>query len=278
MSLNNLADFYLSLFYYLGQNTFHPRHNPPLIFSFAYLYRRLPIVIYFLTFSSAAWKQLSTFPLMEFKFYNIVYFVLIILSVLIYVVVIVQALFSSERCNNVWVEFNKFEVFAVNEAQMQILVKPCARDYSRQVIFQILFFLAYTVGKVICCCNVRNMTRKLSFSLIMFWVLVANFHVLFYINILSYLVYSCNRHMVTVFQNKVYNGNIDISVKSFLVNFKMFKHLHYKLWDISQIISKRFGWLLILLILHSLNNATQTFFWILTSFYAEDVGIFLISM
>lgn len=266
MHLNNLANTYLRCFYYLGQGAYKPvdteiRHG------FVVAKRNLPTFAYFAIASFTISLQLISLPETDFAFNTIVYILLIICSLLLFAVVIRQTLISNNRAKCVWPRFVGFERFAAENVRMEFHFKSCTRLYNRRVCTIITLYLFVVCAKFYTNITVTAIKRKVSFLTSLLLTLIVSFHVLFYVSVLGHLMYLFNRHVIGAYYATSKYENSNESIKIFVAHLKVYRKIHYKLWDLAHSISDHFGWLLILLIVHNVNNATQTMFWITINLY-----------
>lgn len=258
MKLSYLLGKSMLYFNLFGQVIYQARNNsitPSLFFRIYYL-RFLPGLLMFGATLLIA-IGVSHYHLNYANFYGptdiITFFVLLFTSVISIFVMLVQSLVFSGCYEQLYDQFILIENFT--KFKFRINVKHFRNQYLVQVIFTTFHYLFNIVVVAYIVPGPKSdLIVDLYLIAISVIALLANFHALFYIKLLKFFLKGCSDNIELTISNHFQLGR-------FIENFKFYKRIHFKLWEVSILISNLFGWSLVSWLMHTFILALYMAYW-----------------
>lgn len=245
-------NYFFIFFFIWGQNSFEFKkqtilnkiiqHIPRLILFF------LTIHISFESFTHIPFNDKSDF---------IVFIIIMLFEIILSILVLTESIFLSNFLIKSKRKFKKLENMLKIKLNVEVLIKLFEWNYLAKFI---LSFILFSISIL----SVR-VDRNFDFcDLLIFLVSnykhITAFHILIYVDYLQYIFHIVNKHLDTIQSNytvKVF----DSSAREIYYLLKTYKYIHFEIWKISQLINKRFGLILIALVLAFTLKISSSAYW-----------------
>lgn len=213
----------------------------------------------------------------DLTFDNGIYTLFLALMLLTATTVFIHSVFKSDP-KNIWKNFLDLEQTIIRRLGIEIQFDEFNRKYLHKVCCALFVFSWLCTVKFASRINANNLWQQISGLMLLVVVLLPNFHVLFYVSLFNYIVRLINQQLVKLIdpEGQIFQKNKDKKTAANLgqqiaKHFKILKLIHYKLWEIVQLISAEFGIILILLMISNANTSIQTFYWVIVELYEDDL-------
>lgn len=183
----------------------------------------------------------------------ITFFLVLITSIVTIIIVFGQSVMFAERFELLYAQFATME--KLTKLRFRIDLLEFRNWYSIKVL-AVLFSHALNIINVeyITPGNESDSVVDAYLAAIIVIALLTYFHALFYISLLRLFLKSCSENIELTISHH-------IQLRRFLENFKFYKQVHFKLWEISCSINHLFGWSLIFWFLHTFIMAIYMAYW-----------------
>lgn len=171
-----------------------------------------------------------------------------------------------------WSRFVQYERFVSHKLQIIINYDRFRHNYNRKIYVSLAGFLFVFVARIVYRLSQFDDSlggiRYAAALILIFLTVLIDFQILFYISLLGYMMKLVNRHIVDLFC-AVDCGERNRRIVQTLRDYKV---VHYKLWEITQLINEHFGWVFVALIMQKVNGTVQSFYWIIVDLHEEHLG------
>lgn len=269
MHLSDLGDIYLKKFFLLGQSSYDPYSDDIIKSKIKTVFPAVCYSICILVLTCFAIYGLSE-TVLTFK--NAIYGLFILTMFMTCTLVLQKSPIFGNNSKILWMYFLNVEQLCMQKLQMTMSFTHFNQSYIRKLWKSIGMFLVVLVIKFIFRINKINKVREVATLLLVFSTYITNFHILFYVSLLAYMIKLLNRNTVQLYYDTIRHVNNENERDKILtVAFKNYKQIHFKLWEISQLIGDQFGLILVSLFLQNINNTVQPIYRTIVLFYKDDI-------
>lgn len=270
MDLVAVSRTYLFVFYLLGQSCFNPRHTT---------YGRarktirktrihipnciLTVIVMAITLSGLIFQNQS---MKNFNFMGLVFsnFFLVLICVTNFVIIF-QNTWHATNIKRVFTKFLMIEqIFLIHLHEKLSFVEFAKRFRNKICVCLSFFMLSFVVMMTIYQARQRGLFMTLHLFVVLLLALMGLLHALFYIDMEQYLIECLVRNLETAANARVTRilfGKTEHSA-AIITLLGHYKHVHYKCWDISQMLGRHFAWILMLICLQNFIDVASSSYWI----------------
>lgn len=232
---------------------------------FTIILQYLPRFFYLVTFTYGSY--LSILRISHLEMSRFIINSSIFLSVIaINILTIIESIVNSENIIKL-----KFEFSSIKEYLNKCLNIQYSNDFSKQFLFKTtlsLFFYAVALLSI----YVLNGHIE-PIDIVIFFTTnykhLTLIHIALHVEYLQYIYYIVNSQF-NVIQYENATKIIQTDVRDICYALKLFKFVHFKLWRIGELINKRFGILLIVLMIVYLLESSYSMYWIIVHFHSHN--------
>lgn len=284
MDLAELTTKCLYIFYIIGYSAYNPRQSKQVdeqgsycSFRKSFSFIIMGMIIHIITFYGLAFKNAteSSTEQSHFLFGNFLFIILWVTNIS----VIVQNLLFQSNLPNVHRNIEIIEEVFISKLEMRPDYSKFSKTFAIKIAASYFFFGIATAVMITEHINhSKNFTVSLCISGLMCLSITANLHALFYIEMQNFL----GQYFI---DNIKLAGNTNALLMPFgkikamcvpISHLIYFKHVHFKLWTISAIISEHFGWNLTFSCLENFVDAAYSTYWIYRFLVTGQVNISMI--
>lgn len=279
-SITHLGTSYLTFFFLFGQSSVDPRaytqanltdnSNASKKRFTIRIAEVIPSLFFGIAMLIAVYYSFHKFSVVAISFDLAVYSVFISCTFSTCLLVLFRTPILGHRSQCLWIKFIQYERFVVQRLQIKMTYDKFRKRYNRKIFISLMVFLLVFAARImyklsdIQCCSLKLHTSVL---ILITLTALADFQILFYINLLGYMLENVNHHIVDLFCT-VDCGERNRKITATLKDYKM---VYYKLWQISQLINDNFGWILMSLLMQKANGTVQSFYWVIVESHEGDV-------
>lgn len=158
-----------------------------------------------------------------------------------------------DRSSIIWAEFGHFELFAENALRMKFRYGDFRRSYKAKVRTVLFVFVLKMVAKFSTRTTIESLLRHVALLALNFSAHISIVEIVFYVHLLEYMQSAVYKHIVVGLRDAFAESFSIEHTNNLAVLLRSCKRVHYKLWEISDSISNRYGWLLVSLIVFNIN-------------------------
>lgn len=284
MDLTELTTKCLYIFYIIGYSAYNPRQSkqaddksPCCTFRKSLSFIIMGMIIHIIAFYGLAVKNaIESFTHQsQFLFGNFLFIILWVTNIS----VILQNLLFQSNLPNVHRNIEIIEEIFISKLEIRPDYSKFSKTFAIKVAVSYLFFgVATAVMITEHISHSKNFTVSLCISGLMCLSITANLHALFYIELANFM----GQYFI---DNIKLAGHTNALLMPFGKNKTMFvpishliylKHVHFKLWTISVIISDHFGWNLTFSCLENFVDTAYSTYWIYRFLVTGQVNISMI--
>lgn len=277
MKLKTLFDKYLHLFFLLGVSPDKPRIKSSTIEQHVIIkcYNILPSLCFIFVAWSSGYYSFDGFSKNDLTFDTCIYAISIALMVLSATIVFKHSSFLRDQESDpqqIWKSFLDLEENVEQKLHIEISFNEFNRIYVKKLSYIWLTFGSLLAIKFAHRITMENIWRQTAVLILLFLAILANIQVLFYVCLLNYIMGLINRQSFKIIDD---NSNVKSFVhcgRQIFEHFKILKLLHFKLWNIMQLISGNYGGIMISLMIHNANISIQNFYWIIVELFEDDLS------
>lgn len=224
------------------------------------LFLIVSVVISYKGVNMAAFSEISEF---------IVFVIILCLQTTINLLVIAESIFVPRAFNKLKSQFEYTTAYLETRLNVRIPMKEFKRNFMFKVILNIAMFLT-----TIAAARTKRAFQPVDvlIFLSMNYKHFTTAHILLNVEYLKHILATLNRQFDGVqceHALKVFNSNIS----EICFCFKLHKFVHFKLWKISQLINKRFGLILIALVMAYILEVSYSAYWIIVYWISNNTDI-----
>lgn len=261
MNSNFFENFFI-FFYFFGQNSFE--FAKPSFFTkiLQYIPRSL-----FLTVTVIILVRSIHFNPFGDKSEFIVYIMLLLLETIINLLVTFESILLPNAIPSLLNQYKYIKNYFEKRLNAKVPMKIFKWNFLVKVSLSVAVFLSMLA-------TVRLTQEYKTSDAFMF--LVSNYkhitavHIMIYIDYLQHLLKTINVQFNT-FQSEISMKVFDSNSKEMCYVLKTYKYVHFKLWKISQLINKRFGLILIALVLAFTLEVSYSAYWIIVFWLSNQM-------
>lgn len=274
MDLSEFSRKYFYLFYICGQSAFNPREQicsqrRKLNFKRKFT---LPMILSTLFMVTITVSGIITQNGIDAKDMNLVNFFfgnifLLGLCTTCYCIIFQNSMHQK----NLKIIFHKFTVIEQifwAHLHQRLSFSDFSRQFRRKLFVCISLFLLAFVAMIFINLYYGNQIRvTMHIFVLMFFTITAQLHALLYIDLEHYLIKSFVKNVQMEGRARIarvlYGKPEDTATISARLGY--YKHVHFKLWDISQAIGMHFGWILLCICMQNFIDIAYSTYWIYRS-------------
>lgn len=176
--------------------------------------------------------------------------------------------FFDSKLKDLWHKYVALEQYCNEVLHTKWSLKSMERRYLFDIIVIHVLFLWRTVFKAIYRePNTSHLRHMAAFTLIGLSN-IAITHIIFYVSLLNHSIININRNLSKSHNSgEIIEAKTSIHIDAIYTKIEIMKCLHQKLWLIVVGINSNFGWMLVTLMLQTMNNTLQPVYFIVL--YAE---------
>lgn len=198
---------------------------------------------------------------------SVVTYLVIIGAILTNVAVISQVICHRNDLNRLLHKSDTILDYLKNKLKLNVSLDAFKRQYLQKVsiiytIYLVTVFIKISIGSTKISRGVQICTLLMQSSKIL-----SSVHVLFYIELYNNFL-GLIENQAYIDENIVINGFSFFNQPKSIEMLKHWKFIHFKLWEILQLINLRFGWILIMICLVHFIDASYAVFWVFL--YLQD--------
>lgn len=178
---------------------------------------------------------------------------------------------------SIWAHLIKMENLLIDRFQLRIDFREFNKCFVLKLWLMLFCYSALVTIKIVHRINPENIVRQVGALILQFLALLSNFQILFYVSIFNFFLLKINHHVQRIVDTDFSDECIeDIKIISSLgpkifSYYQKVKLIHFKLWEIIQLINDDFGAILTILIIMNTNTSIQTFYWIIVELCEDDL-------
>lgn len=260
---------YLNVFHKFGLSSYNPNEcdtTSPVGTS-------IPSFCYLIIACICGIMSFDNFSHLKVNFDNCIYAIFIILMVVTAAMVFERASFSHGNARNIWKHFIELKELLSNRIEMKIDFRQFNQRYIFKLSLMLFSFGALVTIKILHRFNSENFIRQTGTLVLQFLALLAMCQILFYVSFFNYVLNSINRHIMEIVDLDQCIEDVefidDLGPK-IMFYYQILKLIHFKLWEILQLINDDFGGLLTILIIEKSNTSVQTIYWVIVELIEDD--------
>lgn len=279
---NSVTRVHLKFFFSLGLSAYDPNECSFKTTDFgASCRKRLPPFGYLIVATISGLMSLhnlstrTTQPKTSFD--NCIHVIFVILNVMTATLVFKRASPGAQHnWKRIWKCFGELEKLISDRLQIQIDFKTFNYHYLFNICLMVLVFGALATTKLI---HARNLMRVIGGIVLQTLALLAIFQILFYVSFFNFILFSINHFVERIpFTNNnntsdQFNNDIKFyknMERETLFYFERLKFVHFKLWEIIQLINDNFGGILSVLLISKSNTAIQSCYRVVKQLCEDD--------
>lgn len=271
MELSPLSERYLFIFFLLGHSSFNPYASKSGLWN---KLNAIPSTI-FLIVSTVLSVFSLVFQYLFDKFHTrtvdkVISCLFIVSAFVSCIAILMRSALFNKKIPNLWYKFQVIEEFANRRRRQKMCFRPFIQSFFRKVCIILAFYILHVYVKVVYRFSSNDMVNKTSVLTLQFITLISILHVAFYVDLLTYIVAAINENVNFAFQREIFDLS-NWNMKNVMENFRLYKHAHYLMWDISQFINQHFGWVLLSLLLQNFINIIYSAYWAILFLHTDDV-------
>lgn len=271
--LLELSRKFLFVFFIVGQSSYNPYvTDSGKQTTFYKLLQYLPSVCFGIVVYTSAFTAFYGFTLGDLSMDKAIYFIIIYTRVITCSTLIRRTPLFDDQTKLIILKFKRLEQFSFYRLRVQISFVSFARSYRRKLTICLLSFATLFFAKFTTRFNSANYIRQISALSLLFSTFLAILQILFYIHLMKYVIRQISKNFASILHGKLMVHEIERWTNlTHVENYKNFKQIHYRLWELTQLINEQFGWVLVALVLQNLLNTIQPIYWIIVELHKDDI-------
>lgn len=278
MLSNSVTRVYLKFFFWFGLSSYNPNECLKSSDFGSACHKRLPSFGYMVVAAISGLMLLQDLSTRnKTAFDNCIYVIFVIFHVMTATMVFKRSTPGApHNWKRIWESFGDLEKLISDRLHMKIVFKAFNYHYLLNLCLMVSFFCAFSISKII---HTGSMIRVTGFIVLQTLLLLAIFQILFYVSFFNFTLFSINRFIerIPIINNIPDQFNNDIQFiknmeRETLFYFETLKFVHFKLWEIIQLINDNFGGILIFLLISKSNSTTQLCYKIVVRLCEDDLS------
>lgn len=198
-----------------------------------------------------------------------IYVFLMLLSV---AMVFERSIISCGNVQSIWNHFTELEQLFSQRIPIKMNYREFNQQYALNIFLIFLCFSSLVAIKLFYRFNGDSADRQIGVLILHLFALLSIAQILFYVSFFNHVLLSINRHIIKIVENYLSNRFIEEDIGTKLMEqFQLLKIIHFKLWQIIELINSDFGAITAVLILEKSNQGIQTFYWIIIDMCEDDL-------
>lgn len=278
MLSNSVIRVHLKLFFWFGLSSYYPNECLKITnFEFS-LRKRLPSFGYLIVAAISGLMSLQAVSTRnKTSFDNCIYVIFVIFNVMTATMVFKHSSPSAQHnWKRIWESFGDLIKFNSERFQINIVFNTFNYYYLFNICLMVFVFCPLAISKLIYGNNLIRVTGGIVLQTL---ALLAIFQILFYVSFFNFILFSINRFVERIpftnnsnsdqFKNIQFIKNME---RDTLFYFETLKLIHFKLWEIIQLINDNFGGILSFLLISKSNTAIQSCYRIVVRLCENDLS------
>lgn len=279
MTIHDIGQRYLGLFFLLGQSAYNPHYNPhnpsanynkKLKSRFVHYLQFVPSTVYICFVSISCPLYWKIFINGKFTFNHCFYFIFTLSKLITCIIVFTCSPYFKNNLNNLWLKFQQLEHYASRRLQLTWSFKQCEKSYKLKFIVIIILLIFRIISKFIFRNSRQSVYATFSYALVAASA-IAHLHILFYIDFYVFMLRKINNHLSKSHANSLTDVFL-INEKIEIKNIEFYKCLHYKFWQIAVAINSSFGCVLVSVLIQTSISLLSALYWIIVDIYEDDIS------
>lgn len=273
MELSPISERYLFIFFLLGHSTFNPySYKSRCLVRFNFL----PSILFLIITVSLSIFSL-TFQYWYDQFFRrtvdkVISCLFIMSAFLSCLTILHRTTITNKKLQNLWHKFQVIEEFTNRRRKGKMCFQPFIKSYFRKVCIVLVFYVLHVYVKVINRFSSNDIINKSPVLILQLITNIALLHIIFYVDLLTYIVLALNENANVAFEHNSIVDLYDMNIKDILAKYRLYKHAHYLIWDISQFINVYFGWILLALLLQNFINVIYSAYWAILFVHSDNLN------
>lgn len=270
METSRMAKKYLYPFFILGQSSYNPRQK----FTLKFQTRRIPFShyipssIYLVITVIIGVASVDGMSATEFNLNYTIFWVFIIGKIVTCITVLMCTPFFDNKLKDLWRKYVALEQYCNEVLHAKWSLKSMERQYWFDITLIHLLFLCRCIMKGLYIRDDTKMSRHFAAHTLIALSNIAMTHIIFYLSLLNHAIININRNLsVSHNSGEMIVAKSAVQIDAIYTKIEIMKCLHQKLWQIVVGINSNFGWMLVTLMLQTMNNTLQPVYYIVV--YAE---------
>lgn len=209
---------------------------------------------------------------------NFLYTIFVALKFLCALMVFKRSSFLRRDTIFVWEYLLDFRVALKNHLKMDIDFRSFNEKYRKKLFCLLIFCFTWLTVKILFRINHKNSIRQIAVFNMTLVTLGIECHIIFYVDLFTFFIERVNQHSMTIIDidrtHALYVDDNQTNISERIVHhFRMLKLVHFKLWEIIQILNDDLGSVLTVLIVNCGNAPILTFYWTFIDIHQDDWSI-----
>lgn len=278
--MTQLADDFLIYFFLLGQSSYDPRVPSSTISDRNSIAANVkiyyPSLCYLCITCAASVYSFHGVSMKTVSLNNSIYSIFIGCATLTCLLVLRRTpiLGDQTSTSQLWQAFVRFEIFARQRLKLKMTFDRFAASYRCKVNTSLIFFGIMVFSKITHRLffhgNDRiNWIRHWASMTLIFGTILIIYQILFYVHLLADILKFLNQRLISDFHGFTVGTTIERNQK-LATALRNYKRVHFRIWQISRLISDRYGWILVSLMTENINNTVQPIYRFIVELYEKQ--------
>lgn len=271
MLSNSVTRVYLIFFFWLGLSAYDPNKCLKTTDFGSPCHKRLPSFGYLIVAAISGLMSLYDVSMRQnTPFDNCIYVIFVIFNVMTLTMVFKRSTPGAQHnWKRIWDCFDDLEKLISDRLLIKIVLKSFNCHYLFNICLMILVLCALATSKLIHAENVIRITGGIVLQTL---ALLAIVQILFYVSFFNFIFFSINRFIERIPFTNNNTQFIKNMEQETLFYFETLKFVHFKLWEIIQLINDNFGGILNFLLISKSNTAIQSCYRIVVRLCEDDLS------
>lgn len=257
-TLSQLANDLLVYFFIIGHSSFNPNINHKEKYNFIVIFRTyFPSFVFLVLVCCNTILSFRNMNFDDVTFDFAIYCLMISSSTLTCILVLAKTPIFGDCSSIVWHKFIQFEKFTEHILQIKFRYDDFHKSYISKVKIIIIFYMLMLLMKFTTRTNFDTLSRHYAMLALNFTSMVTTLNMLFFIHLFGYMTHFVNQNIINNFRNTFLCTLTIEQCQTLTTSMRNIKRIHYKLWEITHLISTNYGWILVSLIVHSINYSVH---------------------
>lgn len=274
MESARVAKKYLYPFFILGQSSYNPRQKSTLKIQAKKIpfSHYIPSTIYFIITVLMGIASIDGISVAEFNLNYAIYWVFIGGKMVTCITVLMCTPFFDNKLKDVLRKYVALEQYCNEVLHAKWTLTSMERKYWFDImVIHTMFMLRSTFKAMYKDQNTTHLRHLAAYTLIGLSN-IAITHIIFYVSLLNHSIININRNLSESHaRGDIIEAKTSLQIDAIYTKIEIIKCLHQKLWQIVVGINSNFGWMLVTLMLQTINNILQPVYHIVVSASKDDI-------
>lgn len=278
MESARMAKKYLYPFFILGQSSYNPRRRRKSTLKFQArkipFSHYIPSTIYFIITVLMGAASVDGVSASEFNLNYAIFWVFIGGKIVTCISVLMCTPFFDNKLKDLWHKYVVLEQYCNEVLHAKWTLKSMEQRYWFDISVIHLLFVVRAVCKAFYHEPNTSHLRHLAAYTLIGLSNIAITHIIFYVSLLNHSIININRNLSKSHNSgEIVEAKTSIQIDAIYTKIEIMKCLHQKLWQIVVGINSNFGWMLVTLMLQTMNNILQPVYYIVVFAERDDNSI-----